>query len=267
MKKKFEGRLILTDLDGTLLQADKSVAPEDREAIEYFKSEGGRISFVSGRSPMALGPVCRQVTPNAPVGCNNCATVYDWEKRSVLWSASAPVEALKRIARAALELHPKTGLELFAVDRIYFINHNSYTETHRKDEELEYNSFEIDELNVPLMKCLLADSCEVLEDMARRLPEFDTEGNFDFVRTDHYYFEVMPRGISKALAVDRIPDILGIPRENVIAVGDNDNDAPMLRAAGIGIAVANASQAAKSAADLVTVANTDYALAHIISEL
>ena len=49
--KKFEGILLCTDLDGTLYRNDKSISPENRKAIEYFKREGGCFTFITGRMP------------------------------------------------------------------------------------------------------------------------------------------------------------------------------------------------------------------------
>ena len=66
--KKFEGILLCTDLDGTLLRADKSISRENKEAIDYFKANGGRFTFITGRVPTAAQAVYDAVRPNAPIG-------------------------------------------------------------------------------------------------------------------------------------------------------------------------------------------------------
>ena len=66
--KKFEGMLFCTDLDGTLLSDDKTVSNENLEAIEYFKSEGGRFTFITGRPPQIAGDIYEKIKPNAPIG-------------------------------------------------------------------------------------------------------------------------------------------------------------------------------------------------------
>ena len=76
---------------------------------------------------------------------------------------------------------------------------------------------------------------------------------FDFIRTASSLYEILPRGTHKGLAIDHLASYLGIDRARTIAVGDYDNDAAMLRAAGCGIAVANSSRAALDAADMVKI--------------
>ena len=78
--KTFEGILICTDLDGTLLRNDKSISRENSEAIEYFKANGGRFTFVTGRMPYFSQKAREMINPNAPIGCINGGGVYDYEK-------------------------------------------------------------------------------------------------------------------------------------------------------------------------------------------
>ena len=66
---KFDGILICTDLDGTVLKNDKSISKETLDAIEYFKSEGGRFTVVTGRMPYTSNKICEILKPNAPIGC------------------------------------------------------------------------------------------------------------------------------------------------------------------------------------------------------
>ena len=75
--KKFEGLLLCTDLDGTLLNNERKVSKENREAIDYFKSEGGYFTFITGRMPYFSAQVFDIVQPNAPFGCINGGGIYD----------------------------------------------------------------------------------------------------------------------------------------------------------------------------------------------
>ena len=69
--KKFEGILFCTDLDGTLFDDNKTISKENLDAIEYFKSEGGLFTFITGRPPRITDDIYKAVQPNAPYGCNN----------------------------------------------------------------------------------------------------------------------------------------------------------------------------------------------------
>ena len=79
---KFDGFLICTDLDGTLLRNDKTISPENLQAIAYFKQEGGFFTFVTGRMPFFVSHVYDRIKPNAPIGCINGGGLYDYPNQT-----------------------------------------------------------------------------------------------------------------------------------------------------------------------------------------
>ena len=82
---KFDGILICTDLDHTLLTDDKSISDENKRAVEYFMSEGGLFTFATGRSKPGIEFLFNRITPNAPIILFNGAEIYDIKKDEVLW--------------------------------------------------------------------------------------------------------------------------------------------------------------------------------------
>ena len=84
--KKFEGILICTDLDGTLLRDDKSISKKNLEAIEYFKSEGGYFTFITGRLPYFVQNIYNTVKPNVPFGWSNGGAIYDHREKKYIYS-------------------------------------------------------------------------------------------------------------------------------------------------------------------------------------
>ena len=102
--KKFEGMLFCTDLDGTLYRDDKTLSRENREAIDYFKAEGGRFTFITGRVPATSREIYRAIRPNAPYGCINGAAIYDGEKEEYLDRLFLAEEALELVQQVDREL-------------------------------------------------------------------------------------------------------------------------------------------------------------------
>ena len=90
---------------------------------------------------------------------------------------------------------------------------------------------------------------------------------YDFIRSERALFEILPKGVNKGLSLKKLAEYLKIDISRTIAIGDYDNDVAMLKAAGCGIAVANASKAALDAADMVTVSNEEDAIARVIQDL
>ena len=90
---------------------------------------------------------------------------------------------------------------------------------------------------------------------------------FDFIRSEQTLFEILPKGICKGTAITKLTQHLGLDINKTVAIGDYNNDISMFRTAKIGIAVANACDAALAAADFTTVSNEEHAIAKVIYDL
>ena len=123
---KFDGILICTDLDGTLYRNDKTISHENREAIDYFKREGGYFTFITGRMPYYSTDAYNYVQPNAPFGCVNGGGVYDGESDRYIWSLeiSADVTELVEYVDARFS---DIGIQVCCFDKTYFTRENKMT--------------------------------------------------------------------------------------------------------------------------------------------
>lgn len=263
--KKFEGILLASDLDGTLLCDDKSVSKENLEAIEYFKKEGGTFIFVTGRLPSNARNVADIVKPNGACGCLNGAGIYDYGKNKYLWNTCISRDVLS-IVDYIYENHPEIGIELNCLERIYFIRKNASIMKHIKNESLPDINAHHREVTEPVVKVLLASEITRLEkvvEIIRKLPGAD---NYDIFRTDEEYYEILPKNIHKGVALGKLKELFPEIKKTV-AVGDNDNDEQLLLAADFSVAVANAKEKTKKAADVITVSNNESAIAEIIHTL
>ena len=264
---KFDGILICTDLDGTLYKSDKTISQENRDAIEYFKSEGGYFTFITGRLPYYSTDAYRLVRPNAPYGCTNGGGVYDGDEDRYVWSLELDHAAFALVSRID-ELFPNVGIELCALYDTYFAKESSATLIHRERTGLPYLPCEYRAFDLPLGKIMFCTECEEdLRAVEKTLRSHPLSEKFDFIRSERTLFEILPKGVDKSLSLKKIAEHLNIDISRTVAVGDYDNDVAMLRAAGLGVAVSNASPRAISAADLVTVSNDDHAIARIIYDI
>ena len=266
--KKFEGILICTDLDGTLLRSDKTVSQKNKDAIEYFKSEGGLFTFVTGRMPYTAKRAFEMVNPNAPFGCINGGGIYDGEKNEYVYTNGLDREALE-LVRYISECIPETGFQINTFEKIYFCKESSAQAKFRSLTGYPNHVATLDEMEEkPLAKVVFGEENEelLLRGM-ELLSSHPLSEKYDFIRSERVLYEILPKGNSKGRLLPILTDHLGIDIKRCIGVGDYDNDVSMLEAAGVGIAVANATDKVKAVADYVTVTNDEDAIAKIIYDI
>ena len=239
---KFDGILICTDLDGTILKNDKTISTENLNAIEYFKSEGGYFTFITGRMPYYAIDMYNLIKPNAPIGCVNGGGVYDYSEQKYIWTSTMPSGVNKLIEMIDREL-PNVGINVSTFYKTYFAKDNAAMQRFRTVAKLPN---------------------QAVHNMLLSHPDAD---KFDFIRSERSLFEILPKGISKGIAIKKLAEYLNIDISKTVAIGDYDNDISMFSAAGIGIAVSNACENALKAADYVTVSNEEHALAKVISDI
>ena len=265
--KRFEGLLFCTDLDGTLYTDSKTVSKENLDAIDYFKSEGGLFTFITGRPPISSRDVCATVRPNAPYGCFNGGGIYDPQKEELIWSEILSAEAIELVQEVDRRL-PEMGIQFNTGKGVYFCKDNTAMEYFRKVTGLPNLIGDWNDPPEPMMKFVFVhEKEEQILALAELLNSYPKADKFDFIRSEKHLYEILPKGVSKGNVLYKMADLFGIKRENTIAVGDYNNDVSMIRAAGIGFAVANAVDIAKAAADYVTVSNNEHAVAAIVDFL
>ena len=260
---KFDGILICTDLDGTLLKNDKTISEENREAIEYFKREGGYFTFITGRMPYTSRSLYEMVNPNAPIGCINGGGIYDYEKEKYLWSITLPHD-VNELVDAMYHAVPSAGIQMNALDKIYFCRDNWAMVRFRRRTGAPYVEGNHMTLDVPIGKVVFGDEEENIQKVAEVLSNHPRSEEFDYIRSERTLYEILPKGSSKGNLLIKLAEVLGIDPSKTVAIGDYNNDVSMIRAAGVGIAVANAVEEAKAAADRITVSNEEHAIAKII---
>ena len=265
--KKFEGILFCTDLDGTLFTDNKEISKQNIEAIEYFKSEGGLFTFITGRMAQTSKDLCRIVKPNAPYGCINGGGIYDHIKDKYLWTKDLSREVLE-LVEMVIQSMPDMGIQVNTASNIYFCKDNSAMVYFRKATGAPLVTGRYNEIDETILKVLFAHEDEnqisLLTDLLKSHPKAD---NFDFIRSERRLYEILPKGSSKGSLLIKLAELLNIDRSKTIAVGDYNNDISMIKEAGLGIAVENAIAEAKEVADYITTNNNNHAIANIINKL
>lgn len=265
--KKFEGMLFCTDLDGTFFSSDKTASKENLDAIEYFKSQGGLFTFITGRVPQTAAAICRQIRPNAPYGCINGGGIFDPVENRYIWNTHVSPDVMELVREVDACL-PKIGIQLNTEKEVYFCKESAAMVRFRRISGLPLVFTPYEEVKGPVLKVVFAhDDEEQILALALLLSRHPKAASFDFIRSEKHLYEILPKGINKGVALKKLACLLGVEMKNTVAAGDYNNDVAMLRAAGLSFAVANAVPQAKEAADYRTVSNDENAIAAIIDGL
>ncbi len=261
---KFDGKLLVSDVDATLFDSQHQISEQNARAIEYFKAEGGIFSVASGRMRDAVGNYLDLLAINAPAILHNGAKVYDFVNGVTLYEKAIEQER-KSAIRKVYCTQPQFGLEIYSDEHIYVLRECFETDRLRtKNYDVTYHM--PDEIwDRPWSKALIIGyehDLDEFEPLYRR--EYDTGY---VVRSGKNYLDMVANGVSKGNGVKKLAEYLGINRENIYTVGDNMNDLEMIQYAGHGYAVANAVDALKRAADAVVPSNDESAIAYIINNM
>ena len=263
----FDGYLLCTDLDGTLLKDDKSISNENINAIEYFKAEGGMFTFVTGRMPFAVTDIYNTVRPNAPIGCVNGGGLFDFDKNEYIHRNIMPEMVNVLLEFVDREL-PNIGIQINAFNKVYFSKDNASMVQFRAVTGLPNIVCHYLDIDEPVAKIVFsADSEGDIIELETALKSHPRASEFDFIRSEESLYEILPKGTDKSVALEKLCEYLEIDINNSIAMGDYNNDVGMLKTAGRGIAVKNACAAAINVADEITVSNEEDAVARVIYDL
>lgn len=251
-------KILFLDLDGTLLNDRKEVTPGNRRAIEEALAAGHRVVVTSGR-PMKSSLAQAQQLGLAGAGCfviaYNGAAIYDCTAGREVFRRELDLDVLYTVFEEGL----RRGLYIQTYDQEDVVIEPWANEDNARRYcsiiGLNYRvigSVRQDLTGVPV-KALFIDyqSREPLEDMERWLRE-NLSDRMDCFSSSPWFLEMVAPGMNKGAAVTELCARLGVPVENAVAAGDENNDVSMIRAAGIGVAMANAVPAARAAADYVT---------------
>lgn len=264
--KKFDGILFCTDLDGTILKSDRTISKENLDAIEYFKSEGGKFTFITGRMPFFASQFYDIIRPNAPVGCINGGGLYDYKKGEYIQTTELSKKVFELID-VIYDNFPNIGIQVNTFHNVYFYRDNQAMQDFRKLTRLPDLVKHYREVTEPIAKIVfVSDNDAELLATQKMLEEHPLAEDFTFVRAEKTLFEILPRKMGKHRALEALAEAFSNITKT-IAIGDYNNDITMLKAANLGIAVANATPDTKKVADLVTVSNEEHAIARVIEDL
>jgi|GEM_PF-418810 len=250
-------RLVLFDLDGTLLNERREVAPANVSAIQSLMKQGVRVGLATGRTLKSAEPFWRGLQLNGPLILFNGSRVWDCQAERYVHEVNLPhseahyalslLNELTQVAPVFANLH----VNLYFGDEIYISKKTPRSlESEIKDGVAHTVVGDLLPWLVarkidPVKMMLISEPSE-LEHFQERFVASGLPSML--VRSERTYLEIMRQGISKGSALAAIDTHFGIASKQVIAFGDNLNDLELIRGCGLGIAMENSHPDVRAAA-------------------
>jgi len=263
--------MLVLDVDGTLVGSDKQISENTKRAIIEAQKRGKTVAIASGRSIAGIRKTASNIALEQYGGyviAYNGTTVVNCKTGECIYNQMVPQEMVKPVYEAAKKAG--VGIVVYNDNTKEMVSGNGLNEYIKADAMAcdvtinEAHDF-VKAVNFPFNKFLLSGTPAYMAEV-EKIMDKEFGDRLNVFRSDPFYVELLPRYVDKGVAVEKLVKHLEIPREKVICIGDSYNDMPMLRFAGMGVAMGNAQQEVKEMADYVTLSNDEDGIVNVIDK-
>ena len=256
-------KLIVTDIDGTLLNSRHELSERTEKALKAAVEKGVKVVLATGKTRLSGIETSRRLNLDTPGIYLQGLAIYEADG-ALRWQQTLD----PKVARTAINCGEDRGFTMVAYSGTRVLCRARNRDT---DRLMEFHEGEPEGVG-PLQNIL--DSVPVNKVLAIKLAQpraitalrwqLGTQINGKLVQALDDMLEILPPGASKGAALKLLLKDMKIPAENVMAIGDGENDLEMIQLAGIGVAVGNANQRLKDAADQVVASNDEDGVAEAV---
>lgn len=254
-------KLVVSDIDGTLIRRGEPFPQAVKEVVKELKKRGIAFTFASGRLPYMISPFMEEMELDVPVCACNGTLLYQGSQ--IIEHHPVKLALLKDLMEAALSMGMTV---LYAIDGIeYCLEENEAVKRKRKERGSyhkirgisngEWESLEVDKVNI-LDENRLTSKLTPWED--------PLAGICDITHYGDSGIEIVAAGYGKQYGLSRLAEIMDVSPDQILAIGDNENDNEMIKFAGVGGVVANGIPETKACADIVAEQESGEGVAEII---
>ncbi|AXF77702.1 sugar-phosphatase [Erwinia tracheiphila] len=261
-------KLIAIDMDGTLLNPQHEVTAGVKEAIRAALDKGVSIVLATGRPFIGVQRYLMELDlEHKGQYCitNNGALVQLAASGDCVAEVTLDYDDYRYFEQLSRDL----GVHFQALTKSLLFTANKDISEYTVHESfltgipLRFRTVEEMDKSATFPKVMMIDSPEILNDAIKRIPQ-DAHDRYTIMKSSPYYLEILHRQVNKGAGVKMLSERLGLVREEVMAIGDQENDLAMLDFAGTGVAMGNGIASVKSVAQFVTKTNQEDGVAYAI---
>ncbi len=259
-------KMITSDMDDTLLNDERKISPRNQAAIQKALAAGIVFTLATGRMYRSIKPFAEQMGLDVPLISYNGALVKGSLSEKVYVCKPLQLET----ALAALAYCKEKGyyVQVYVDDELLVREENEYSRMYSRISGIP--TIAVGEAlyqitKAPYKLLLMTESKDFLaawENVAARFA-----GRIDVTSSKDNFLELMEPGVNKWVAVKELAAGFDIKPEEIMCIGDSNNDLSMITNAGIGVAVANAKHQIQQAAKLITASNDNDGVALAIENI
>ncbi|MBQ5332004.1 MAG: Cof-type HAD-IIB family hydrolase [Oscillospiraceae bacterium] len=246
--------IFFSDMDGTLLSADKTLSEDNLDAILRLREAGGKFVVATGRVLQATRHYFEPAGIDCPVILCNGGMIYDCHENKIMWSRFLPEDKSRVMIAELLRKFPEACAEICTPEAIYDVQINDYERRHWKIGGFTAEIMDSLE-DIPSGNC-----CKVLfampETSVKPFAEYAAGLPFaedvEFITSSAIYHEMLPKDCSKGSAMKKFMELYGEEGSVTAAMGDYNNDLEMLRLADFAACPSNAIDEVKAVCDFVS---------------
>ncbi len=266
-------KLIAIDMDGTLLNSNKEIPAENVTALHRAVEQDVKIVICTGRPKSGVVPLFDQLNLDGEEEyaiLDNGCTIYQAKDWSLLSHQSLSKDDMALLAAAAQD-YSDISVTYFDSDHYYILGED-VPELVTYDAGLVFTTptpttiEQVQNSPIPIFQGMFMGKAPALDHFQAEQGDKLSQ-HFSTVRSQSYIYEAMPKGTTKASALAKLAQHLGLQADEVMAIGDAANDLEMLAFAGVSVAMGNASDEVKAVCDHVTATNDEAGVARAIEEL
>jgi Cof subfamily protein (haloacid dehalogenase superfamily) len=263
-------KLIAIDMDGTLLLPDHTISPAVKDAIAKARERGVNVVLCTGRPYAGVENYLRELhmdQPNDYCITYNGALVQKANDGSTVAQTALNYDDYRYLEQVSREV----GSHFHALDRhtLYTANRDiSYYTVHESfiaNIPLVFCEAENMAKNGEFLKVMMIDDPVVLDKAIAKIPD-EVKECYTLLKSAPYFLEILDKRVNKGTGVKALAESLGIKREEVMTLGDQENDIAMLEYAGMGVAMENAIDKVKEVSNFVTKSNLEDGVAYAIEK-
>lgn len=264
--KKLSDFVVISDVDGTLLDHNMKIPQRNINAIRRFIDAGGRFGIATGRSKGLMLESAGDLPINCPCVLYNGGALYDYSTEETLWEIFLP-DSSENIVADLMEAVPGVGVLVISSDSYYQIREErAFAGSVPSRLQAKISKGSLGQLKEPWYKVLFQVQPEFSDSFYAVVGKKAYPG-VRFVSTSHTLIEMLPEQSSKGVALEKMIELGLVERENLVCIGDFYNDREMIELAGIGVTLCDSPEDLKALADVVVGDCQHGAVADIIEHL